>query len=447
MALSPPLTLSLFRFAQALPQTPPSLGLSVTTLQNLVEALIDLLLDEGIAADFWVKSPEDSSWLGKIERYQQQEKPFISKVYYCFSDALEDKALLTSCIPIELPKNTQLQKDFFFVAMSPQFSALLLGRKDKIPNQMQVLFSCESSVTSTVLNTIKQAISFREKPVDRLRKSVNRSLVTDQSKFITNLLLKQAKYQDKIDQAEAFVRRSQEHQAVLDNSLHFKDELLSQVATEFCTPLSTMKTALSLLESRQLKLAQRKHYTSMLKGECDRQGALIGGLVELVGLEKLPQKTAKCVASVTDLVPGIVSTYQPLATEKGIRLGYTVTANLPLVACPSNWLKQIIINLLDNCLKFTPPGGEVSVVVSLAEEKVQLTFTDTGFGIAATDVKKIFNSFYRGRKTTIENTKGAGLGLTIVHHLLLRCGGSISVTSKLDQGSAFKVSLPVLLES
>ncbi|MGC1244718.1 MAG: HAMP domain-containing sensor histidine kinase, partial [Spirulinaceae cyanobacterium] len=189
---------------------------------------------------------------------------------------------------------------------------------------------------------------------------------------------------------------------------------------------------------------QRKHYTSMLKGECERQGALIGGLGELVALEKLSQKNKQCIASVTDLVPGIVSIYQPLATEKGIRLGYTVTADLPLIACPSNWLKQIIINLLDNCLKFTPSGGQVSVFVSLATEKVQLTFTDTGFGIAATDLKNIFNSFYRGRITGMENRKGAGLGLTIVHHLLLRCGGSISVTSKLEQGSTFKVLLPTL---
>ena len=440
MNLSPPLTLSIFRFVQALPQTPHSLTLSFTTCQNLVAGLIDLLIDEGIVAEFWIKSPRDSSWLGEIKRYEH-EIGVVTKVYCC-----SDSTPLNSCIPIQLPKNNQLQKDFFFLVISPQFSAFILGQQDKISKNMQVLFSCQNSLTHTVLNAIKQAVSFPERAVypRQTRKLVGSSQETYQAKFLTNLLLKQAQYQDQIAQAEIAKVRSQECQTALDNSLQFKDELLAQAVRELCNPLSTMKTALSLLESKRLKQAQRKHYTSMLKGQCERQGVLIDGLVELVGLERLTQNTDQPVTSVSDLVPGIVSTYQPLALEKGLRLGYTIANNLPLIRCPNNWLKQIIINLLDNCLKFTPSGGQISVLVSQMGANVQLAFTDTGSGIAQADLKKIFNSFYRCRKNDPNNHLGAGLGLTIVHQLLLRCGGSISVESKLEQGSTFKILLPTI---
>jgi hypothetical protein len=144
----------------------------------------------------------------------------------------------------------------------------------------------------------------------------------------------------------------------------------------------------------------------------------------------------------TDIVPGVVSTYQPIAQEKGIQLGYNLSAGLPAVSCLETSLRQIIINLLRNSLKYTPTGGEVMVRGTLQGEYVQLAISDTGIGLAASEIPRIFDSFYRGRSTTSEDT-GAGLGLTIVKQLLRRCGGSITVTSQLGEGSTFKVLLPV----
>ena len=223
--------------------------------------------------------------------------------------------------------------------------------------------------------------------------------------------------------------------------LRHKNELIKQVAQELRTPLTNMKTALRLVDSPQLKPIQRQRYMQLLHTECDRQNSLITGLLELVQLDSDPQPAIMPLVQLADIVPGIVSTYQPLAQEKGIQLGYTVTPSLPSIFCLENWLRQIIINLLNNSLKFTPAGGQVKVWTTLQGEYIQLTFSDTGIGIAASEIPKIFDSFYRGRSTTGEEI-GAGLGLTIVQQLLLRCGGSISVTSKLGEGSHFKVLLP-----
>jgi len=112
-------------------------------------------------------------------------------------------------------------------------------------------------------------------------------------------------------------------------------------------------------------------------------------------------------------------------------LAYTVPVELPAVFCLSTWLKQIVINLLHNSIKFTPTGGQVWVRSRLQGDYVQLEFRDTGIGIATSEIPKIFDRFYRVRTVASEEVSGAGLGLTIVQQLLLRCGGSISVKSRL----------------
>jgi signal transduction histidine kinase len=100
-----------------------------------------------------------------------------------------------------------------------------------------------------------------------------------------------------------------------------------------------------------------------------------------------------------------------------------------------------VLNLLHNSIKFTPDGGEVWVRARVQGDFVQLEFRDTGIGIAENEIPKIFDRFYRVRTTATEDFGGAGLGLTIVQQLLLRCGGSISVKSKPNEGSTFTVQL------
>jgi signal transduction histidine kinase len=207
-----------------------------------------------------------------------------------------------------------------------------------------------------------------------------------------------------------------------------------------------MKMALSLLNSPQLKPTQRQRYLQMLNTECDRQNSLINGLLDVMQLDRVAEQTGPQPVRLGDIVPGVVSTYQPLAQEKGIMLAYTVPEELPPVSCFSPWLKQIVINLLHNSIKFTPTGGQVWVRSRLQGDYVELGFRDTGIGIPPSEIPKVFDRFYRVRPVAGEDPGGAGLGLTIIQQLLLRCGGSISVKSKLGEGSTFTVLLPIYKE-
>uniref|UniRef100_UPI00286C6C40 sensor histidine kinase n=1 Tax=Chamaesiphon sp. VAR_48_metabat_135_sub TaxID=2964699 RepID=UPI00286C6C40 len=220
----------------------------------------------------------------------------------------------------------------------------------------------------------------------------------------------------------------------------FKDEPIAHLMQELCTPLTNIKTALKLLESPLLKQAQRQRYLGLIRGECDRQTLLISGVTRLLAIDRPPNPSEIVPIQLSQIIPGIVSTYQPLAQEKGVRLGYTVADDLPTIIFVETWLRQIAIDLLHNGIKYTPEGGQVFVKASVQGEYVQLEFRDTGIGIPPAEIPKIFDRFYRVR--SLPNDRGAGLGLTIVQNILLRCGGSISAISQVGSGSKFRVLLP-----
>lgn len=227
------------------------------------------------------------------------------------------------------------------------------------------------------------------------------------------------------------------------NLSDLKDESIAHLMQELCTPLTNIKTALKLLESPGIKQIQRQRYLGLIRGECDRQSALINGVTRLLAIDRSPDSAEIVPIQLSQIIPGIVSTYQPLAEEKGIRLGYTIPDDLPIISYVESWLRQITINLLHNGIKYTPDGGQVFVRASVQGEYIQLEFRDTGIGISPPEIPKIFDRFYRIRHSQSQNSSGAGLGLTIVQNILIRCGGSISVTSQVGAGSKFRVLLPI----
>jgi two-component system, OmpR family, phosphate regulon sensor histidine kinase PhoR len=264
------------------------------------------------------------------------------------------------------------------------------------------------------------------------------NLVSKHLQLQEDLSLKVSAYRRQAEQAESLQLQNEE----LTNTLRLQDEFLSNVGQELRTPLTTIKTALSLLASPALKPPQRQRYMDLIAKECDRQTSLITSLLDLVNIDRSVDQASLPPLRLNDVVPGVVSTYQPVAEEKGVRLAYTIPEDLPAVACMSNWLKQIVINLLHNGIKFTPRGGQVWVRAKQQGDYIQLEIRDTGVGIAPSEIPKIFDRFYRVRQSA-DDSSGAGLGLTIVQQLLLHCGGSISVKSRIGEGSTFNVLLPV----
>ena len=140
---------------------------------------------------------------------------------------------------------------------------------------------------------------------------------------------------------------------------------------EMGVPLTNMKTALRLLDSMQNKREQRQRYLDLLKRECDRQNLLITGLQEFIQLNH-PLDEKDKIVHLEDSVPGIVSTYQVIAEEKGISLGYTIPARFPAINCPNAWLRPILHHLLHKSLKFTKSHGQMYVQSALKGQTIEL---------------------------------------------------------------------------
>ncbi|CDN13344.1 Histidine Kinase [Richelia intracellularis] len=463
MNVSPTQDISFCQLALGEPDSPQAFPLTSATLLSLVKSQIDLLIERQIAATLWVKLPPGSIWQSEITRYYSalHRNP---TVYTCH---LEKKNLEIGAginqgsslhhLYLQLDPDSKLKREYFFVALSPEFCSLILAyRPQKKPaeskssniNQNKTAsllgITCfDSKIIQRVLDGIYQEIA-----PENISKDFVVSETPNKIELVNQLLAKQIKRQDEISRQviSQKVTKIQQQNQSLQNSLINKDEYLNHVCQELRTPLTHMKTALSLLNSPTMKIPQRQRYLQMLNSQCDRQNALINGMLELIQIEHNLYETDLESVHLADVVPGVVSTYQPLAQEKGIMLAYTVPNELPGVQCVSGGLRQIIINLIANSIKFSSNGGQVWVRTRVQGDYVQLEVKDTGIGISENDLPKIFDSFYRVHPATTEDPGGAGLGLTMVQQLVEVSGGSITVTSKLMEGSTFTVNLPTVLE-
>jgi signal transduction histidine kinase len=454
---------SLYQITQQYSSPLPFIIISSLTFKSYLKTLFNLLTESEAETKVWLKLPQTKSWLNIIDKYRLQN--LNTKIYSCnhcqenFSDLNKNQNInRTSIIPFQLTNKEQFKKESFLIVSSPQFSVLILAQwqKGKVAREdsskrlqqphLKLVCSFTSETIRQILVTIQQAIAVTDKQQIITEEDINLISQNKNSfQLVTQLLLKQIESTELLHKSNDLVPPSPAKILSLSQSLQLEGEFLHHLIRELRSPITHMKTALSLLESKQIKGEQRQRYLQMLSYECERQNSLISGLLELLQLENYPETESSVCIRLDELVPGIVSTYQPLAKEKDIQLGYTIPSQLPSVACPSSWLRQIIINLLNNSLQFTSANGRVFVEASLKEDNVELIVSDTGVGIETKELTKIFDSFYRGKTAISEQITGAGLGLTIVRQLVERCGGSISVSSKIDKGSIFKIILPTVL--
>ena len=213
-------------------------------------------------------------------------------------------------------------------------------------------------------------------------------------------------------------------------------QFLKAAAQELNNPLTTVKTALTLLNSSALKPKQRQRYLQMIGEACDRQSQLINDVFALLELQLTPPKKAPEKVQLWNLVPGVVSTYQPLAQEHNILLAYTVSNHLPPVLAVEANLKQVLVSLLSNSIQFANSGGRIWVTAhQRVDGRLALVVKDNGRGINPANLPQVFDAFYRSM------SEGSGLGLTLVQQLLASCGASISVSSTPGQDTTFTILL------
>jgi signal transduction histidine kinase len=200
--------------------------------------------------------------------------------------------------------------------------------------------------------------------------------------------------------------------------------------------------SIHLLLEETLGPLNRKQ-TELLVAAREESERLTGIVEELLDLNRMESgRTLLDIESISpqELVRDSLEPFLVEARDRGVSLANAVRDDLPEVFGDANRLQHVMANLLSNALRFTDPGGEVSVSAETEPGMVRVTVTDTGPGIAERDVNRVFEPFYRVPGQG--KSSGIGLGLAIVKEIIRTHGGSVGVTSTTGKGSAFWFTLP-----
>jgi signal transduction histidine kinase len=180
-----------------------------------------------------------------------------------------------------------------------------------------------------------------------------------------------------------------------------------------------------------------------LREDAARMTQLVSELLTLARADAGQQVLTREELDLSELVRSVVPAMQPLAVQRGLQLTEDIQA-VATVSGDQTRLTQLVINLVDNALRYTPQGGTVSVSVGSDREWAVLRVHDTGVGIAAEHLPHLFERFYRADPARARADGGAGLGLAIAQWVTQAHGGQISVDSELGRGSTFTVRLPLV---
>jgi len=238
--------------------------------------------------------------------------------------------------------------------------------------------------------------------------------------------------------ADTLVKNMEEIQSV--DSL--RRELIANVSHDLRTPLAILK---GYVETLQMKVdtidkAEREKYLSIIHDSSDKLSNLVTQLFEYSKLEAEQVTPNKEPFSMTDLALDLVGNYQMLGEKKEISLKVDAEKDIPLVFADISLVERAIQNLMDNALKFTPKGGEVTIHLSSYEKEVKITVSDTGPGIKESEQSQLFERYRQSKRTS--QSEGIGLGLAIVKKIMELHNTSIQIISKPNEGSSFQFGLP-----
>jgi len=219
-------------------------------------------------------------------------------------------------------------------------------------------------------------------------------------------------------------------------------DLLGTAVHDLKIPLASIKSFADLVRQSGELSDRQEHYLGRIQLAVENMTNLVNDLLDLVWIEEDMQIT-KAPCNLIDVLRNQISAFESPAREKNVdvRLSYDETV-VPIMA-DERRLRQVIGNLLSNSIKYNRQDGYIDIQVTRQNDHLVVTFEDNGIGIAEKDLPHIFDRFYRASRKTPGRIEGSGLGLSIVQAIIERHDGSIEVTSELDKGSQFRVSLPL----
>lgn len=225
---------------------------------------------------------------------------------------------------------------------------------------------------------------------------------------------------------------------------NLRQEFVANVSHELKTPLAAIKAYAETLRLGAVNDAEHNlEFVARIEEQANRLHDLILDLLQIARIETGREVFEITEVAVRRVVDACIAEYRGVADRKQIALEVDPSPHPLSVRADEQGLRSIVNNLVDNAIKYTPEGGQVTIRWHSAGEHALLEVQDTGIGISAEDQSRVFERFYRADKARSREMGGTGLGLSIVKHLSQAFGGSVELQSRLGKGSTFQVTLPV----
>ena len=228
-----------------------------------------------------------------------------------------------------------------------------------------------------------------------------------------------------------------------------KNEFFANLSHEFKTPLNiilgTMQLINKNIEKNNIFYDENfnlKKYNHVIKQNSYRLLKLVNNLVDITRIDAGYYNIKRTNQNIVEIVEDITMSISQYAEEKGINLIFDTDEEEIIIGCDPDKIERIILNLLSNAIKYTDYGGEIKVSINLKKDKVYISVKDNGVGISEEGIKTVFERFVQDSNGIDRRCEGSGIGLSLVKSLVEMHGGSISVNSKINEGSEFKFELP-----
>lgn len=216
-------------------------------------------------------------------------------------------------------------------------------------------------------------------------------------------------------------------------------DFVSNVSHELRTPLTAIKGFVETLEEDAA--LHHNRYLEIIRRHTDRLIAIVQDLLTLSSLEQRIELQRE-PTDLHALASNVVKIFEPRLRAKNLACVVAADPNLPPVSLDRFRFDQVLVNLIDNAIKYTEQGG-ITIRIRRADDRVRINIEDTGVGIPPEHLERIFERFYTVDKSRARKYGGTGLGLSIVKHIIMLHGGTISVASEVNHGTTFTIELPL----
>ena len=222
-----------------------------------------------------------------------------------------------------------------------------------------------------------------------------------------------------------------------------KSDFVANVSHELKTPLALVRLFAETLEMGRVQSPEKaQEYYRVINKESQRLTQLINNILDFSRIEAGRKEYRLTPTNVGRVVAGVLDTYRFQIEQQGFTLEEAVDPDLPAVEADAEALTQALLNLVNNAIKYSRDDKSIRVEARRDGDTVRLTVIDHGIGVAKAEQKKIFEKFYRAEDSLVHESKGSGLGLSLVKHIMDAHGGRVEVDSAPGRGSVFTLVLP-----